>query len=126
MKGYAKLGYELLNHSERPILKAAAIIAGEHHEKWDGSGYPHGLIGEDIHIYGRITAIADVFDALGTERVYKLAWSIEKIIALFKEEKGKHFDPALVDLLQGSVDLSSWFLQQFVGNFHKAEALMCS
>ncbi|MCK8083673.1 HD domain-containing phosphohydrolase [Vibrio sp. 1CM24A] len=104
MKGHAKLGYELLNHSERPILKAAAIIAGEHHEKWDGSGYPHGLIGEDIHIYGRITAIADVFDALGTERVYKPAWPIEKIITLFKEERGKHFDPVLVDLLLNNLE----------------------
>ena len=98
METHAQLGYEMIRHSERPLLKAAAIVAHEHHEKWDGSGYPRGLKGEEIHIYGRITAVADVFDALGSDRVYKKAWSLEKIYKLFKEERGKHFDPQLVDL----------------------------
>ncbi|AXH13011.1 HD-GYP domain-containing protein [Halarcobacter bivalviorum] len=104
MKTHAQLGYEMLKHSNRKILKAAAIVAKEHHEKWDGSGYPEGLKGEDIHIYGRITAVADVFDALGSDRCYKKAWPLEKILELFKEEKGKHFDPKLVDLLFENID----------------------
>jgi len=98
MKTHAELGYNMLKHSNKPILQAAAIVAREHHEKWDGSGYPRGLKQENIHIYGRITAIADVFDALGSERVYKKAWKLEKILELFKEESGKHFDPQLTKL----------------------------
>lgn len=98
MKTHSTLGYNMLKKSDKPILKAAAIVAREHHEKWDGSGYPKKLAGEEIHIYGRITAIADVFDALGSKRVYKDAWPLEKIFKLFKEERGKHFDPKLVDL----------------------------
>ena len=98
MKKHAILGYEILQHSNRTLLKTAAIVAYEHHEKWNGTGYPNGLKGEDIHIYGRITALADVFDALGSYRVYKDAWSDEKIFKLFKEEKGKHFDPKLIDI----------------------------
>jgi len=94
---HTDLGYEMLSHSERSLLKAAAIVAYEHHEKWDGTGYPRGLKGEKIHVYGRITAVADVFDALGCDRVYKKAWPAEKIDTLFKEEKGKHFDPKLID-----------------------------
>jgi ribonuclease BN (tRNA processing enzyme) len=104
MEGHAKLGYEMLKNSKRKLLKAAAIVAYEHHEKWDGSGYPRGLKGEDIHIYGRITAVADVFDALGSDRVYKKAWPDEKIFKLFKEEKGKHFDPKLVDAFFDNID----------------------
>jgi len=99
MKTHAELGYHLLNHSDRPVLKTAAIIAYQHHEKWDGNGYPQQLAGENIHIYGRITAIADVFDALGSARVYKEAWPLEKILSLFTEQRGIHFDPTLVDLL---------------------------
>ena len=98
MKTHTDIGYALFKDSKRPLLKAAAIIAYEHHEKWDGSGYPRGLAGEDIHIYGRITALADVFDALGSDRYYKKAWDDEKIFTLIKEERGKHFDPKLVDL----------------------------
>lgn len=98
MKTHAALGYNMLKHSNKPILQAAAIVAGEHHEKYDGSGYPNSLKGENIHIFGRITAVADVFDALGSERVYKKAWELEKILTLFEKEKGKHFDPKLVNL----------------------------
>jgi len=98
MKTHAKLGYEMLKHSKRPILKAASIIAYEHHEKYNGTGYPRGLKGDEIHIYGAITAIADVFDALGSDRVYKKAWSDEKIINLFIEETGEHFHPVLANL----------------------------
>lgn len=98
MDTHAELGYEMLKHSNRPLLQAASIVAFEHHEKWDGTGYPRKLSGENIHIYGRITALADVFDALGSDRVYKKAWDDEKIFTLFKEERGKHFDPALIDI----------------------------
>ncbi|PHR70815.1 MAG: hypothetical protein COA66_11255 [Arcobacter sp.] len=105
MKEHAHLGNEMLRHSNRPLLKLAAIVAYEHHEKWDGSGYPQGTAGEDINIYGRITALADVFDALGSERVYKPAWEDERIWKLFKEEKGKHFDPKLIDIFFENIDL---------------------
>jgi len=104
MKTHAFLGYNMLKHSNKPILQAAAIVAGEHHEKYDGTGYPNSLEGENIHIFGRITALADVFDALGSERVYKKAWELEKILALFQEEKGKHFDPKLVELFIKHLD----------------------
>ncbi|MFA9374322.1 MAG: HD domain-containing phosphohydrolase [Poseidonibacter sp.] len=98
MKTHAEIGYNILKGSQREILKAAAIISLTHHEKYDGSGYPKGTKGEDIHIYGRITAIADVFDALGSNRVYKKAWEDEKIFKLLEEGKGKHFDPELIEL----------------------------
>ncbi|RLC45400.1 MAG: diguanylate cyclase, partial [Candidatus Cloacimonadota bacterium] len=104
MDTHAQLGFEMTKNSDKPLFKAAAIVAHEHHEKWDGSGYPKGLKGEEIHIYGRITAIADVFDALGTDRVYKEAWSDEKILNFFKEEKAKHFDPTLIDLFFENLD----------------------
>jgi len=104
MKTHAELGYEMLKHSKREILKTAAIVAYEHHEKWDGSGYPRGLSKENIHIYGRITAIADVFDALGHDRVYKKAWEIDDILELFKNESGKQFDPNLIKLFFDNLD----------------------
>ena len=104
MQTHAEIGYNILNTSTRPILKAAATVSYEHHEKWDGSGYPNKLSEDNIHIYGRITAIADVFDALGSDRCYKKAWEIEQIIELFKEERGKHFDPNLVDLFLENLD----------------------
>jgi response regulator RpfG family c-di-GMP phosphodiesterase len=104
MKSHAKIGHDILKNSNRPILKAAAIIAHEHHERWDGSGYPRGLEGENIHIFGRITALADVYDALSCERVYKDPWPMEKILELIKKERGSHFDPQLVDLMLDNID----------------------
>ena len=104
MDTHAQMGYDMLKMSDRPLLKTAAIVAYEHHEKWDGSGYPNQLKGEEIHIYGRITALADVFDALGSDRCYKKAWNDEKIFNLFKEEKGKHFDPKLIDIFFNNLD----------------------
>ena len=105
MQTHAQLGYDMLKNSSKAILQAAAIVAHEHHEKFDGSGYPRGLSGEDIHIFGRITAVADVFDALGSERVYKEAWELEKILTLFKEESGKHFDPKLIKLFLDNLNI---------------------
>jgi len=104
MKTHAKLGYDMLKNSKREILKAAAIIAYEHHEKYDGSGYPNQKKGEDIHIFGRITAIADIFDALGSARCYKEAWELDDIIQLLINEKYKHLDPILVDLLLDNIE----------------------
>ena len=104
MQSHTELGYEMLKHSKKLILKAAAIVAIEHHEKWDGSGYPNALRATNIHIYGRITAIADVFDALGSDRCYKKAWCDDDIFQLFKDEKGKHFDPDLIDIFFNNLD----------------------
>ncbi|GGI45509.1 hypothetical protein GCM10008018_12520 [Paenibacillus marchantiophytorum] len=98
MQNHTLVGYNLLKNSNRSILKTAAIVAHEHHEKWNGRGYPRGISGDAIHILGRITALADVFDALGSERVYKKAWELDRILELFKEERGQHFDPQLVDV----------------------------
>ena len=98
MKTHAKIGYDILKTSTRSILRAAAIVAHEHHEKYDGSGYPNAKREEDIHIYGRIVAIADVFDALTHKRVYKAAWSFDEAINYLIDQKGKHFDPKLVDI----------------------------
>jgi len=117
IKEHSRLGYEMLNHSTRPIMKAASIVAYEHHEKYDGSGYPRGLAGEEIHIYGRITAIADVFDALGSHRVYKDSWDDEKIFKMFKEERGKHFDPKLVDIFFDNLDDILAIRKSFKDNF---------
>lgn len=104
METHALLGYQMLDHSHRKIFQMAAIIAYEHHEKWNGTGYPRGLSGEDIHIAGRIVAIADVYDALANERCYKPAWEHSRIISLFQEERGAHFDPTLVDLFLANQD----------------------
>lgn len=98
MKTHAQLGYEMLRASDLKLIKAASIVAHEHHEKFDGTGYPRGLSGEEIHIFGRITAIADVFDALGSDRVYKPAWSDDRIFSFFDELSGTHFDPHLISL----------------------------
>ena len=104
MKDHSIIGKRILQGSNRPVIKAASIVAYEHHEKWDGSGYPRKLKGEDIHIYARITAIADVFDALGSDRVYKKAWELDKILELFKKESGYHFEPKLIELFLNNLD----------------------
>jgi len=104
MKTHAQLGFDMLKGSSRELLNTATVVAHEHHEKWDGSGYPQGLRALEINIYGRITAIADVFDALGNDRCYKKAWSDEKIFELFKEQRGKHFEPKLVDIFFNNID----------------------
>jgi len=103
MKLHAYKGYEILNGSSSPMLQAAAQIALAHHEKYDGSGYPYGLVGDAIPIYARICAVGDVFDALTSERPYKKAWEDDKAIALLQEGRGSHFDPECVDAF-----LSDW------------------
>ncbi len=99
MRRHPKIGYDLLVHEDFEVMNCGAIISYAHHEKWDGSGYPQGLQGEAIPIEGRIVAIADVFDALLSKRVYKAAWTLDQVGTLFKEQAGRHFDPHLVQLL---------------------------
>jgi putative two-component system response regulator len=97
MKQHATIGYEILRDSVSPLLQCAATLALTHHEKFDGSGYPQGLAGEAIPLYGRIVAVADVFDALTSERPYKKAWPLEEAVDFLKAGAGSHFDPACVD-----------------------------
>lgn len=104
MKGHAEAGFRILCGSGFPVLDMAAEIALTHHEKWDGSGYPRGLKGEEIPISGRLTAVADVFDALSTERIYKPAYPLEKCLAIIREGRGSHLDPAIVDLFLENLD----------------------
>lgn len=96
MKKHADFGAKIIGKHETPLLQLAEEIAICHHEKWDGSGYPNGLKGTDIPLSARIVAIADVFDALTSERPYKKAWSEEQALDLLREESGKHFDPELI------------------------------
>ena len=101
---HSRSGYNLLKGSGRDILKRAALIALDHHERWDGNGYPNNKKGEEISLDGRIIAIADVFDALYNKRIYKEPWLIENIISLIKEERGRHFDPAVADAFIENID----------------------
>ncbi len=94
---HPEMGAMIIGVHQNEVLKMAYNIAFEHHEKWDGSGYPRGLKGEEISLEGRISAIADVFDALTTVRAYKKAWTVEQAWSFIDQQKGKHFDPALVD-----------------------------
>lgn len=116
MKTHSIVGYDMLKKSNKRLMKTASIIALEHHEKFNGDGYPYGLSRDEIHICGRITAVADVFDALSSDRVYKKAWTNEDIMAYFKEQRGKHFDPDLVDILFENVTDIFNIKQKFADN----------
>jgi putative two-component system response regulator len=98
MKRHASIGADLLAGEQFELMRRASEIALVHHEKWDGSGYPQGLKGEDIPFSGRIVAIADVFDALTSTRPYKRAWPLEEALAYMREQSGKHFDPKLIEI----------------------------
>ena len=104
MKQHAQLGYEILKNSSRLLMQCAALVARDHHERYDGTGYPNGVAGEDISLYGRIVAVADVFDALSHKRCYKEAWENEEVLNYFKEQNGKHFDPQIVQILFDNID----------------------
>ncbi len=104
IKVHPTVGYEIFKDSPRDLFQAASIIAHEHHEAFDGSGYPKGIKGNAIHIYGRIVAIADVFDVLTTKRVYKEAWSLEKAKEYIELESGGKFDPDLVEIFINHFD----------------------
>lgn len=103
MQSHVTIGAEIIGEHAGGMLALARSIALTHHEKYDGSGYPHGLKGDQIPLVGRITAIADVFDALTSERPYKKAWSEDEALAFLREQKGRHFDPQLVDLFAGQM-----------------------
>jgi response regulator RpfG family c-di-GMP phosphodiesterase len=103
MREHASLGYDLLKGSSSSLLQAGATIALGHHEKFDGSGYPQGLRGQDIPLFGRIVAVADVFDALTSERPYKKPWSLEDAADYLRAQRGLHFDPQCVDVF-----LAAW------------------
>jgi putative two-component system response regulator len=99
MKTHTLIGGEILDNADKfPVINMGQIIALQHHEKYDGSGYPYGLKGSEIHLYARIVAIADVFDALSSVRVYKKAFSIQESLTIMRSERGKQFDPKLFDL----------------------------
>ncbi|MEO5356142.1 MAG: two-component system response regulator [Nitrospirae bacterium YQR-1] len=97
MRKHPVIGATIIGMHASELLETARVVSLTHHEKWDGSGYPNGIMEEDIPIEGRIIAIADVFDALTSKRPYKEPWPVEKAVELIKSEKGKHFDPDLVD-----------------------------
>lgn len=104
MKQHSEFGYDLLRGSTSKLLQTGAEIALGHHEKFDGSGYPRGLKGEEIPIFSRIVAVADVFDALTSERPYKKAWEVADAVQFLKNGAGSHFDPACVDAFMGAWD----------------------
>jgi putative two-component system response regulator len=108
MKLHTTIGGRILSEGEHfPSLEAGRIVALQHHEKWDGSGYPFGSKGEDIHVFARIVMVADVFDALASDRPYKKAFPIEKIIEIMEEGRGQFFEPRLLQLFMDN-------LQQFI------------
>lgn len=104
MQTHTSIAHSYLKVPDRKIMKAADIIAHQHHEKYNGKGYPQGLQGEEIHIFGRIVAIADVFDALTHKRVYKDAWSVNDAVSYIAEHSGTQFDPYLVELFEANID----------------------
>lgn len=104
MQKHPEIGAEILGEPDSDLIRLAISVSLTHHEKWDGSGYPKGLKGEDIPIEGRIVALADVFDALTSKRPYKDAWTIDATMAHIKSQSGKHFDPNLVTLFEDNLD----------------------
>jgi putative two-component system response regulator len=113
MKQHARFGHELLSGSASPVVQTGAVIALAHHEKYDGSGYPDRLAGQDIPLYGRIVAVADVFDALTSERPYKKAWDLERAVAYLRDGAESHFDPycvaAFLDNWRGVLEIRAQF-----------------
>ncbi|CBK41597.1 Response regulator with HD-GYP domain [Nitrospira defluvii] len=110
---HTEIGYRILAGSDSELLKVAALIAWTHHERFDGTGYPRGLKGETIPLEGRITAIADNFDALTTQRVYKPAYDFDHAKELMLKERGKHFDPELLDIFFDSMEEITRIYDQF-------------
>ena len=106
MRRHPAIGFDILDGSKRPILQAAATISQQHHEKYDGTGYPSGLAADDIHIFARIVAVADVFDALSHKRCYKEAWPVEQVMQFMAEASGRHLDPNVVEAMLDNIDLA--------------------
>ena len=122
MRTHAMIGGEMFEGHGLPVLQAATLVAAQHHERWDGQGYPLRLAGEAIHIYGRIVALADVFDALGSDRCYKRAWPLEQILDLLRADSGRQFDPNLVQLLLAHLDQFLEIRDRFVDADASAES----
>ena len=97
MREHSTIGSRILENSESELLQAGCVIALHHHERWNGGGYPSGLAGDDIPLWGRICAVADVFDAVTSERPYKPAFPNEEALQLLRDGRGKHFDPKVID-----------------------------
>lgn len=104
MKTHTTIGGDILANSKSAILRFASVIALSHHEKWDGSGYPHGLVGEKIPICGRIVGLSDVFDALTSNRPYKTPYPVEVAIDIMEKEREKHFDPEMFDVFRNNIE----------------------
>lgn len=100
MEGHSEIGAEILGDSKSELIGTAKILAMQHHEKWDGTGYPKGIKGEEINIFARITAVADVFDALTSRRPYKQGWPIQEAVDYIKSESGEQFDPKVVEAFE--------------------------
>jgi putative two-component system response regulator len=112
MRQHPQLGADIIGIHEDLLLQAARDIALTHHEKWDGSGYPNQLKTDEIPLFGRIVALADVFDALTSVRPYKPAWTVEDAVALIRKESGSHFDPLVVDAFNHSIPLMVAYKQK--------------
>lgn len=104
MKTHTEIGHRILSDSESELLQTAATTALTHHERWDGTGYPRGLADHEIPIEGRIAAVADVFDALTSDRVYRPAFPVGMAVEMMEDERGRHFEPAILDALHGAFD----------------------
>ena len=113
MKTHARIGFQMLKGSPRPIMQAAAVIAHEHHERWNGQGYPRGLAGEDIHPFGRIVCLVDVFDSLLSRRVYKEPWPLERVCDYIAGERGGMFDPRMADMLLNELEAFTAIRNEF-------------
>ena len=118
MKQHAEIGADIIGDHPSPLLQLSRVIAATHHEKWDGSGYPNGLAGEAISLEGRIVAIADVFDALTSERPYKKAWQVKDAVQLIDDNSGSHFDPSLVPLFHEVLPEILAIKEQYAETFH--------
>ena len=115
VKGHAEAGYQMLINSPSELVQVGAVIAWTHHERWDGTGYPRGLSGEDIPIEGRIAAIADVFDALTSQRIYRPAFSVVTAIEMIEAEREHHFDPQVLDAFHAAVGELQVVRQRYAG-----------
>jgi putative two-component system response regulator len=104
MQTHAEMGHRLLADSDADLMRLAATVALTHHERWDGSGYPAGIVGEEIPVAGRIAAVADVFDALTSERVYRPAFPVGLAVDMMEAERGRHFEPAILDAMHAAFD----------------------
>lgn len=118
MRQHPQIGADIIGENTHPLMQYARSIALTHHEKWDGSGYPNGLVGEQIPFVGRLAALADVYDALTSKRPYKEAWSVEKASQIIHEGAGKHFDPNLMAIFDASIDEFKMIQQHYQEDQH--------